>query len=324
MTPTRSLLTALALLASIATSATSASAQTPPPVWAYPVPAPDFKPIPDDGIPRHVAGSSVTMSVTQTRDRFAAPDWHPDSHPKMPPIVATGRKPEILACGFCHRADCSGGPENANLTGLSADYMAQQLRDFKSGARKSSVPNRLAITLKTGIAKAITDEEIATATAYFATFPARSNVTVIEAATVPETYVAGTYVAKKPNGGTEPIGSRIVEFPEDFDQFENRDTNARFIAYVPPGSIARGRDLATSGANGTTIACATCHGETLKGAGPIPQLAGRSPSYLTRQLHDFKSTNRNGEAAALMKPTVENLTPPDIIALAAYLASLAP
>jgi hypothetical protein len=43
--------------------------------------------------------------VTQLRDLFAAPVWHPDDHPPLPPIVAHGRKPAVFACGVCHRAD---------------------------------------------------------------------------------------------------------------------------------------------------------------------------------------------------------------------------
>ena len=47
------------------------------PAWAYPW-APDFKAPPDDGVPRHVPDSSAAFTVTQERDLFFAPDWHPD------------------------------------------------------------------------------------------------------------------------------------------------------------------------------------------------------------------------------------------------------
>ena len=77
-----------------------------------------------------------------------------------------------------------------------------------------------------------------------------------------------------------------------------------FIAYAPTGSIKRGEALATTGGNGKTMACGTCHGPDLKGVGPIPNLAGRSPSYLARQMYDIKLGTRNGAMAALMKPVV--------------------
>ena len=56
----------------------------------------------------------------------------------------------------------------------------------------------------------------------------------------------------------------------------------------------------------------------------MPRLAGRSPSYLVRQLYDFQHGVRTGPWSALMKPTVEKLTLDDMIDLAAYAASLPP
>ena len=90
----------------------------------------------------------------------------------------------------------------------------------------------------------------------------------------------------------EPAGIQ-AESP----QFESRDTHARFIAYVPLGSVKKGETLAASG-GGKTVACAGCHGRALGGAGEIPGIAGRSPT--------------------------ENLALEDMIALAAYAASRAP
>jgi cytochrome c553 len=112
-------------------------------------------------------------TLTQLRDRFVSPNWHPGDYPPRPEIVAQGRKPDVFACVFCHRADGPGGPENANLTGLGAAYIVQQMADFKSGARKSSVPNRAPATLKASLAKAITDAEVEAAAAYFSSTPER-------------------------------------------------------------------------------------------------------------------------------------------------------
>jgi cytochrome c553 len=60
------------------------------------------------------------------------------------------------------------------------------------------------------------------------------------------------------------------------------------------------------------------------GMGPIPGLAGRSPSYLVRQLYDMQHGLRTGEWASLMLPVVSKLTTDDMLAIAAYLASLDP
>jgi len=56
----------------------------------------------------------------------------------------------------------------------------------------------------------------------------------------------------------------------------------------------------------------------------VPTIAGRSPTYLFRQLYDFKSGARKGANSETMKPAVEKLTVTDMIALVAYSASLAP
>ncbi len=98
---------------------------------------------------------------------------------------------------------------------------------------------------------------------------------------------------------------------------------AKFIAYVPKGSIKRGEDLVTTGA-GKTLPCATCHGPDLKGMDAIPPIVGRWPSYIARQLYDLQSGARNGAVAVLMKPVVEKLDNDDLVAISAYLASRAP
>src|SRR5262249_43434408 len=104
----------------------------------------------------------------------------------------------------------------------------------------------------------------------------------------------------------------------------SRDARSRFIAYVPVGSIQRGQALATTGGGGKTVVCSSCHGPDLKGLGPMPGIAGRSPSYFVRQLYDLKSGARAGPASVQMKPTVEKLTVDDMTSLAAYVASLTP
>ena len=114
-----------------------------------------------------------------------------------------------------------------------------------------------------------------------------------------------------------------LEVPDDLDRFVSRDTRATFTADVPPGSIKKGHALVADG-SGKTVPCATCHGPDLKGMGPIPGIAGRSPSYLVRQLYDFKHGTRAGRDSAQMKPAVENLTVEDMMNLAACAASLVP
>jgi cytochrome c553 len=294
------------------------------PAWAYVVNPADFKPPADDGSLRHVPDSAAGWTLTQLRDRFFAPDWHPEDHPKMPEVVAHGRKPDVMACGFCHRADGPGGPENVGIAGLPTAYIVQQMAEFKSGARQSSMPERAPVVFMTSTSKAATDEEVAAAAAYFSSLKPRKTVTVIETETVPKTYVAGWFLAAVNGKDQEPIGMRIIETPKDVERFESRDARSEFLVYVPIGSVAKGEALARTGGDGKTTKCATCHGLELKGLGPIPGIAGRAPSYLVRQLYDFKSGARAGQGSPLMTGVVAKLDAEDVIDLAAYAASLAP
>ena len=239
----------------------------------------------------------------------------------MPAVVAQGRGPEVRACGSCHRVDGSGGPENANIAGLPIAYFRQQMVEFRSGERGTAVPGRAPTALMQATAKAITDEEIEAAATYFASIRPRAAIRVVEAAEVPVTFVAaGWYLAVAPGGGTEAIGERIVEVPENLDAFMLRDSRAKFVAYVPPGSIEKGRSLAASGA----APCATCHGADLRGREAIPGIAGRSPTYIIRQFYDYKAGARAGPESAPMRAVTENLSADDMIAVAAYIASLMP
>jgi cytochrome c553 len=316
--------TARLLCLPAATAVPQVIAQDSPPAWAYPVNPPGFKAPPDDGTARHVPDSALTHTLSQVRDRFFAPDWHPGDHASMPEVVARGRKPDISAWGFCHRTNGAGGPENANIAGLPADYIIQQLADFRSGARKSAVQKRAPTELKARLAQHATDAEIAAAAAYFATIPTQSFVEIVETDMVPKTFVTGWHLAAVTNGEKEPIGLRIIEVPKDLELFISRDSRAQFVAYVPVGSIQKGQQLATTGGDGKTVQCSLCHGPDLKGVGPIPSIAGRSPTYIVRQLYDFKRGARAGPASQLMKQSVENLSIDDMIILAAYTASLKP
>jgi cytochrome c553 len=172
--------------------------------------------------------------------------------------------------------------------------------------------------------EAATDAEVEAAAAYFSGLKPRTIIKVVETDTVPRTFITANHLAAVSTGETEPIGRRIIEVPEDLEQFVSRDTHARFIAYVPVGSIRQGQVLATTGGGGRTLQCAICHGPDLKGLGPVPGIAGRSTNYTVRQLYDFKNGTRAGVGSALMKSVVEKLTVEDMLVLAAYTASLAP
>jgi cytochrome c553 len=300
----------------------------PPPYWAYvvnpPAPAEDTPAMPPDITPRHVPDSAASFTVAQTTGFFNPPDWHPGDHPAMPEIVSHGRTPEVFACGYCHLPNGQGRPENASLAGLSAHYIVRQMSDFKNGLRKSSEPKHGPTTAMISHETKATEKEIRAAADYFASLNPRPWIRVVETETVPKTHIAGWMLVASDANETEPIGERIIETPENLERTELRDGRSGFIAYVPVGSVKKGEALAATGGAGKTVACVTCHGPELKGLGTAPALAGRSPSYIVRQMYDIQSGARAGKETKKMKPTVAKLSIDDMIALAAYTASLKP
>jgi len=263
-------------------------------------------------------GSAREYEWAKVSGNTNPPDWFPDEHPPAPPSVAGGPG-RRFACGACHLMSGQGHPEAADLAGLPAEYLIRQMAYYKSGTRKDDA--------RMGpIAKAISDEDVRQAAEYFAALKPSVWVKVIETATPPKTFIAtsGRHRVLHPDGGTEPIGRRILQVPEDPYRVEIRDPHSGFIAYVPPGSIARGEALAKGAEPGTTVSCAPCHGEGLKGKGAVPRLAGVQPLYIARQLFSMRHGSSAGEAAAVMKPVVAKLSEDDIIAISSYLGSLPP
>jgi cytochrome c553 len=268
--------------------------------------------------------SGARFTLRQVVDRFAPPDWHPGGHLPMPDVVAHGRKPNLFACAYCHLPNGTGRPENAALAGLPADYIIAQLEAFRTSARRSPLPGWIPGNSMHTVAMSAAEAEVAVAARYFSRLSNRPRVRVIEAARVPRMRQAAFVYARIPEAGTEPIGSRVVEGPPDFERHELRDDAMTYVAYVPPGSIKHGRSIATTGVNGLATACITCHGAKLLGTGLIPPLAGRYPTYIVRQLLGFKTGARSTPASQPMQAVVARLSVEDMIAVAAYAASLPP
>ncbi len=296
----------------------SAPAQTLP-EWAYPVPPP-LTPL-DDTMQKHLADSTKAYTQAQIDDGFNPPDWYPQDHPPMPDVVARGRKAvNARACALCHLTSGAGQPESALLAGLPAGYIMRQMAEFKSGARHGA-----GAVAMIPIAQGLDDEDFKAAAEYFASLKMPNWYKAVETATVPKSHlVNGALRLPVEHGGTEPIGNRIIELPQDVESAESRDPRVGFVVHVPPGSIKQGEAIVTAGADGKTLPCATCHGPDLKGLGDIPPIIARSPMYVYRQLNDIKIGTRNGAMASLMKGVVEKLTDDDMIAIAAYLVSRGP
>jgi cytochrome c553 len=277
-------------------------AAEPVPSWLYPMagklPVQPY----NTTVELRLADSKVTYTQAQLFDQFAVPDWHPDSHPPMPEVVAHGRRPEVFACGYCHLANGQGRPENASLAGLPSAYILQQLADFKSGARRSAWPGKYApADSMVQVATNLSAADATAAAEYFSRLVLRQRAQVAQSATIPRLEVAAWTYLVVPGGQTEALGDRLLEFAPDGVRDERRDDQMQYSAYVPPGSIARGKTIATAGVSGG-IACTTCHGADLRGMAVFPPIAGRSPTYILRQLYAFKNGTRHSAAAQPMVP----------------------
>jgi cytochrome c553 len=302
----------LALLPAVALTAERPNWVFPPEQRGVAVPDP-----PDDGKPKQVPGSARSYTQTQIDAHMNPPDWFPDEHPTMPQVVAHGNGTTVRACISCHLSNGHGHPENSRLPGATAAYLARQIADFKSGARRGG-------EAMIGFAKNMTDSEIQAAAEYFADLKALRWTRVVEADAVPKTYFRRDRRMQHPDDGTESIGSRIIEVPEDPARVLLRDPHSGFVAYVPLGSLAKGQILVSTGGEGKTIACSICHGQMLKGIGDVPGIAGQSPTTIARQLYFMQTGKRAGQWSLLMKAVVDKLNADDILAISAYVASLDP
>ena len=277
-----------------------------------------------DPTPRHVAGSTLEFTRAQVGNGFGPADWFPGDHPPMPDVVAHGHQPDARACALCHYPNGKGRAENAGVSGFPVSYFIEQMKDFQDGNRNSADSRKANTNAMIAIAKAMSDEDIKVEAEYFGAIKYTPWIKVEEAKMVPKTRIAGGLFLKLEGTETEPIGDRIIEVPEDAEATEVlRNPHSGFVAYVPVGSLKKGEALVTTGA-GKTIQCGACHGADLKGLGPVPGIAGRSPSYLVRQLYDMQAGTRKGEWTELMKPVVEKLTVEDMRNIAAYSASRQP
>jgi len=185
----------------------------PPPPWAYgfatppdpSAPAPAGQsvgrggggrggagaPAPDT-TKRTVPGSTASFTLAQIRDGFGPADWFPNDHPQMPPIVAQGRRDAMItACSLCHYPNGKGRPENAGVSGLPVEYFIKTMTDFKNDARKSSDSRKTNTNRMIQFAKAMTDDEIRAAAAYFGSMKWTPWVKVVETKDVPKTRIAG-------------------------------------------------------------------------------------------------------------------------------------
>jgi cytochrome c553 len=102
------------------------------------------------------------------------------------------------------------------------------------------------------------------------------------------------------------------------------------IPYAPPAQVPQSRDMSNRGeelvrhgdAGRKIPACAQCHGAALMGANPaIPGLLGMSRDYLLAQLGRWRTGERRAHTPDCMAKIAAQLSPADVRAVSAWLAS---
>jgi len=298
------------------------------PTWAFPVQGATVLPPAtgtDTAARATLPTSKVSFSVGRTRDRYDVADWNPETHAPPPAFVMHGRKPAVMACGFCHLADGRGRPENAMLAGLPAPYIIEQVKDMRARARHSAASWAFApgVAMQQ-IADSVTDAELAVVANYFSRVRARRASKVVEADSVPKTIPLNGLSTLAPGTEREALAGRLIEYPLELRRHELHDPMAEYVAYVPRGSLARGRALAEGDPKLGVKGCKSCHGPSLRGVGQVPPLAGRSPSYLLRQLVAFHTGARATGVSAPMNEVAARLSLDDMVSAAAYAGSRRP
>ena len=95
---------------------------------------------------------------------------------------------------------------------------------------------------------------------------------------------------------------------------------------APAGDIALGKEIYTHGLPDQNVpACSACHGPDAKGQREIPRLAGQLYWYMVQTLELWNSERGQGgreDISWIMRPTVADLTPKQVRAVAEYVSTL--
>lgn len=266
-------------------------------------------------------------------------------------IAASGQP--IAACARCHGVDGSGaatGGEAPNLTGLGATYIADSLRAYQSGTRKSGIMQVAATGLSSGQIDALAQ--------HYASLPRISAAPIASTAPPqialvgkPEHAVPGCLLCHEATSfapslsGQQPVyierqlaafaanarGSNGIYNPmpwiakhlttQDMKElaayFASRDP-AQPIPVTPAPADAAKRASALVGG-----VCKTCHEESLQGtaSGEFPNLTLQTADYVRQSLEAYRLKDR---VNSKMNQTAERLSNAEIADLAAYIGALPP
>src|SRR5262249_19842809 len=141
-----------------------------------------------------------------------------------------------------------GRPENAGIAGLPVTYFMRQIDDFRNGRRHTADPRKPNTNTMIELAKSLTDSELKDAAEYFVSMKWTPWVRAVESEMVPEDRIRGQLLPPPGKAKGEALAGRHNEVPENEEQSETyRNPHSGFVAYVPPGSLSKGKDLVTTG-----------------------------------------------------------------------------
>jgi cytochrome c553 len=180
----------------------------------------------------------------------------PATKPSNP--LLHGKKLVEADCAVCHGVDGSttADPQYPKLAGQKAYYLRQQLRAFRSGARKSDTMS--------GISHALTDAQIRELARYFSDQPVKPD-------TVKDPRLAQT-------------GARIF-------RYASRRAPA-CIACHGGGGFGRGGMMGGRGMGG--MMGGGRMGMMMGNSAAVPNLYGQHAAYIVQQLDAFASGKRRG------------------------------
>lgn len=97
---------------------------------------------------------------------------------------------------------------------------------------------------------------------------------------------------------------------------------ALYFARQRPRPYAADPDLRKRGEARFRERCVACHGHDARGGERYARLAGQRPEYLRHRLYQFQGQETAEDTPSVMSGIARTLSDDDVVALAAYLASL--
>lgn len=127
-------------------------------------------------------------------------------------------------------------------------------------------------------------------------------------------------------GQMEAIVNEISnkEIPEIATYFSSLPSPKPGTSSLTEEQVKKARNLFESGDSSRQLpACKNCHQKSDKNFSGAPEIRTQHPEYISKQLHDFKTRERQNDQQGVMQKIAEKLTDEDINNLAGFLSNLA-